>query len=97
MFGHMQGVDGLIPRLLYDSGLRVGKALRLRLQDVDFDNLCLHVHFGKGRKDRVTTMPVSLVAPLSQQISGAAMWQAACCSGDFATLYKARLEVPERF
>lgn len=65
---HIRGVDGVIVRLLYGSGLRVNEALGLRVQDIDFDNRCLRVRFGKGRKDRVTTLPAALVASLQQQI-----------------------------
>ena len=36
------------------------EALRLRVQDIDFDKNELTVHCGKGTKDRKTALPVSL-------------------------------------
>ncbi len=38
----------LIVSLLYGSGLRLMKALRLRLKDIDFERLAIVVHSGKG-------------------------------------------------
>jgi integrase/recombinase XerD len=64
---HVQRLIGFRPRgkykqrihplacLLLDTGLRIDEALSLPRDNVDFDNLLLHVH-GKGRKDRVVPM-----------------------------------------
>ena len=64
----LSGRNKLIIALLYGSGLRVGECLRLRVQDVDLDNLSLTVHDGKGRKDRRTILSSNLVAPLKAAI-----------------------------
>ena len=63
-----EGIVGTVARLLYGSGLRLLEALRLRVQDLDFDRYELTVRAGKGRKDRRTTLPASLVEPLRQQL-----------------------------
>ena len=61
----MDGVPQLIVKLLYGSGVRIMEAVRLRIQDVDFQMKQLTVRSGKGEKDRVTTFPVSVI-PLLQ-------------------------------
>lgn len=38
--------------LLYGCGLRCSEVRNIRLSDIDFDRLMLHVQMGKGRKDR---------------------------------------------
>ena len=50
----------LLVALLIDTGLRIAEALTLRQQDIDFDNLLLHVRKGKGGKDRLV--------PISQEL-----------------------------
>lgn len=64
----MKGVDRTIAMALYGSGLRVTEALSMRVQDIDFDNQCLHIRFGKGRKDRVVTLASTLIEPLREQL-----------------------------
>jgi integron integrase len=54
----------LMARLMYGTGLRLMECVRLRVKDVDFEALQVVVRGGKGDKDRVTTLPVSLVEPL---------------------------------
>jgi integron integrase len=64
----LAGLDGslwLIGNLLYGSGLRLMEALRLRVKDLDLSRRQLIVRDGKGRKDRATMLPASLVEPLS--------------------------------
>lgn len=71
LLGAMSGVDGLIARLLYGSGLRVMEGVRLRVKDIDFERLEILVRDGKGAKDRVTMLPASLVQPLAVQLEEA--------------------------
>lgn len=60
----LSGTHWLMASLLYGAGLRLMECLRLRVQDVDFGRKEILVRDGKGFKDRVTMLPVALVAPL---------------------------------
>ena len=60
----VDGVEGLIIRLLYGTGMRVSEGLRLRVQDVHFDRNEITVRAGKGDKDRRVPFPRSLHDPL---------------------------------
>lgn len=60
----IQGVRGLIVRLLYGSGMRSLECLRLRVQDLDFAYRQITVREGKGNKDRVVPLPEALAQPL---------------------------------
>jgi len=64
----MEGETWLMASLLYGSGLRLSECLRLRVQDVDLARGEITVRRGKGGTDRVTMLPDSLKAPLSQQL-----------------------------
>lgn len=55
-------------QLMYGSGLRLMEAMRLRVQDVDFDYLSLMVWNGKGGKHRRVTLAPELVDALKEQI-----------------------------
>lgn len=44
----------LLLSLAYGSGLSVGEIVGLRVKDVDFDSLSLHI---RGKKDRITVFP----------------------------------------
>jgi integron integrase len=69
VLGRLDGVTGLMARLLYGSGLRLMECLRLRVKDVDFEYRQITVRDGKGAKDRVTMLPESLIAPLQTQLA----------------------------
>jgi integron integrase len=64
IIGLMDGTTGLVVKLLYGSGLRITEAVRMRVQDIDFDYKQITIRSGKGNKDRVTTFPTSLEASL---------------------------------
>jgi len=61
----MEGTPQLVVKLLYGSGLRISEALRLRVQDIDYESKQLYVRSGKGARDRVTPFPLSAI-PLFQ-------------------------------
>ena len=65
----MEGMPGLVARLLYGTGMRVMEGLRLRVKDVDFDRSEILVRDGKGAKDRVTMLPDSLVPALRDHLA----------------------------
>lgn len=54
--------------LLYGCGLRCSEVRSVRLCDLDFDRLMLHVQNGKGRKDRYVPMSEILVRTLKKYI-----------------------------
>lgn len=64
----VDGIIGLILRLIYGSGLRISECLRLRVKDLDFDNRLVMVRSGKGNKDRSTLLPGCLVDPLRSHL-----------------------------
>ncbi len=47
----------LMAGLLYGAGLRLMECIRLRVQDIDFEQNQILVRDGKGGKDRVTILP----------------------------------------
>lgn len=61
----------LIVSLLYGCGLRVSEPLNLRVRDIDFAKSRILIRQAKGAKDRVVSIPPSLVAPLRRQIEAA--------------------------
>lgn len=69
LLNHLDGSVWLIASLLYGSGLRVMEALRLRVKDVDLVRREILVREGKGFKDRVTMLPVSLIEPLKTHLT----------------------------
>jgi site-specific recombinase XerD len=76
LLGVMTGVELLLAKLLYGSGMRLNEGLRLRVKDVDFDRHVLVVRDGKGGKDRVVMLPRSLDAALHSQMSQArTVWE----------------------
>ncbi|WEM43783.1 phage integrase N-terminal SAM-like domain-containing protein [Photobacterium sp. DA100] len=58
----------LVAQLMYGSGLRVNEALRLRINDINFDTLSITVRNGKGNKDRKTLLSPHIIADLKHQI-----------------------------
>lgn len=66
-----EGPAGRVAQLLYGCGLRLLEGLRLRVKDVDFDRRVIVVREGKGGKDRVVMLPVSLRGPLHAQLATA--------------------------
>jgi integrase len=61
ILSRLNGVHWLIASLLYGTGMRIMECLRLRVQDVDMKRREILIRDGKGAKDRVTMLPVSLV------------------------------------
>lgn len=68
VLAHLTGTRWLMVNLLYGAGLRLNECLSLRVKDVDLPGAKLIVRQGKGNKDRVTLLPKSLIAPLSEHI-----------------------------
>ncbi len=68
VLSRIHGINGLIARLLYGSGLRLMEAVRLRVKDVELETCEILVRDGKGAKDRVTMLPSSLVDALQAHL-----------------------------
>lgn len=71
VLSHIDGMNGIMARLLYGSGLRVMECVRLRIKDIDYKFKQITVRDGKGKKDRVTLLPDSLIEPLKEAIEHA--------------------------
>lgn len=64
----LTGVNALMAKLLYGSGLRISECLRLRVKDLDFNQSQIVVRDSKGHQDRLTMFPNTLKAPLRQHL-----------------------------
>jgi len=50
----------LILSMAYGSGLRLSELAQLRVNDLDLDELTIHIKLGKGKKDRISVIPTRL-------------------------------------
>lgn len=58
------GKHHLMAALMYGTGMRLMECVRLRVQDIDFPYQQIQIRQGKGLKDRVVPLPLSLVETL---------------------------------
>jgi integron integrase len=72
VFREMQGIESLMARLIYGSGLRISECVSLRVKDLQWDFHSIHVHGGKGDKDRTTVLPAPLLPELRAQVDAVA-------------------------
>jgi len=68
LLGAMDGVPWIIASLLYGAGLRLLECLRLRVKDIEFSTKQITVREGKGNKDRVTMLPMSVTVQLTAHL-----------------------------
>lgn len=68
VLARLEGTTALMGLLLYGSGLRLMECVRLRVKDVDFTRREILVREAKGNKDRVTMLPLTLIAPLQKHL-----------------------------
>lgn len=68
LLSRMSGTHWLIASLLYGTGMRIMEVLRLRVKDLDFERKEILIRDGKGFKDRVTMLPLTLVEPLKAHL-----------------------------
>ena len=52
--------------VVYALGLRLQEALHLQIADIDSKRMLVHVHRGKGAKDRIVPLPQSTLSDLRQ-------------------------------
>ena len=64
----LHGIEGVVCRLLYGSGMRITEAVRLRVKDISFDLNEITVRASKGDKDRRVPLPGSLKLDLIEQL-----------------------------
>jgi len=64
MLCELVGSSWLMASLLYGSGLRLSECCHLRVKDIDVARREILVRDGKGRKDRITVLPHSIVPHL---------------------------------
>lgn len=69
IFAHMSGTHLLIARLLYGTGMRLMECAQLRVKDIDFQRREITIRRGKGGKDRLTMLPLSLAQPLREHLA----------------------------
>ncbi|WP_334188264.1 integron integrase [Noviherbaspirillum sp.] len=67
----MSGIYQLVARMLYGTGMRLLECAQLRIKDIDLQRREVLVRDGKGGKDRVTILSLSLVQPVREQIGAA--------------------------
>lgn len=68
IFERLEGAELLMAKIMYGSGLRQIECLRLRIKDVHLPRRQIVVREGKGKRDRVTMLPETLIAPLRGHI-----------------------------
>lgn len=68
LLNKLSGEHLLMASMLYGSGLRRIELLRLRVRDIDFDNLQVRVWGGKGGKHRLVTLAAELVGSIKTQV-----------------------------
>jgi integron integrase len=69
LLSHLEaGVEAMVIRLLYGTGMRISECLRLRVQDISFDRKEITVRDGKGGKDRRVPFPSTLHGELQAQL-----------------------------
>lgn len=68
IFTKMNGTSKLMAQLIYGCGLRLRECFDLRVKDLDLEGQSLTIRSGKGDKDRMTVLPLSLVTALKEQL-----------------------------
>lgn len=68
VLAQLSGLPALMASLLYGSGLRRMELVRLRIKDVDLDQLQLRIWAAKGFRHRITTLAPELTEQLITQI-----------------------------
>ena len=85
ILARLDGVHGLMARLLCGAGLRLMECVRLRVKDVDLARRELVVRDAKGGRDRVTMLPTSVLPELRGHMErGRILWEhdrARCAPG----------------
>jgi len=68
VLANLSNIHWLMASLLYGAGLRLMECLRLRYKDINLSYKHIYIRDAKGKKDRVTILPESLIDALIQQL-----------------------------
>lgn len=68
VLSHLEGTPRLVGMLLYGTGMRLMECLRLRVKDFELNQIV--IRDGKGQKDRVTMLPVTVKERRHEGVSG---------------------------
>lgn len=60
--------DRLMLKLIYSAGLRLGELVNLKIADLDFKRMMIHIKQGKSRKDRYVCLSENILSELKQYI-----------------------------
>ena len=55
-------------KVIYSLGLRIGEGTHLQISDIDSDRMFVHIHRGKGNKDRVVPVCYILAESLKKYL-----------------------------
>jgi len=66
VLARLNGIHHLIACLLYDSGLRLMEAVRLRVKDIDLERGEISVREGKGSHSRCDVLATSVAEPCQE-------------------------------
>lgn len=61
---NMYGAKKLLAQLIYGAGLRVYEGISLRVLDIDLARRTVHIVNSKGKHDRLSILPESLIEPM---------------------------------
>ncbi|MBS9767425.1 MAG: tyrosine-type recombinase/integrase [Flavobacteriaceae bacterium] len=56
----------LVLQLCYGMGLRVSEIVNIRIEDIDSENMRVLIRGAKGKKDRYTNLPTSVLEPMRE-------------------------------
>jgi len=62
----------LLLSLSYGAGLRVSEVISLKIQDLDLEEMTLHIRHAKGQKDRISVLPEKLADNLRSLVAAKA-------------------------
>ena len=69
LIGALNGIYGLMARIIYGGGLRIKECVRLRIKDLEFEKNTLMIRGAKGDKDRQTLLPESVQPALHEHLN----------------------------
>ena len=83
----MEGTPALVVKVLYGCGLRISEAVRLRVQDVDYETKQVIVRNKKGLSERVTPFPEKLEPLLDNHLLRVKAYHQRDLAEGFGTVY----------